>query len=49
MERNFGPGLVDLIHPVTHEFNHKAVIELRGGRHEHEQWSWSTEKSLGIH
>ena len=25
-----------LIHPVTGEFNHKAVIEHRGGRWEHE-------------
>ena len=25
-----------LVHPVTKEFNHKAVIEMRGGRHPRE-------------
>ena len=37
MERTYGQGLVNLIHPVTKEFNHKLVIEQRGGRHEYEQ------------
>ncbi len=36
MERIYGHGLVGLIHPVTMEFNHAAVIEQRGGRFEHE-------------
>ena len=36
MERTYGHGLVGLIHPVTGEFNHAAVIEQRGGRYEHE-------------
>ena len=36
MERNYGLGLTDLIHPVTKEFNHEAVIEHRGGRPKHE-------------
>ena len=36
MERQYGHGLVGLIHPVTREFNHAAVIEHRGGRFEHE-------------
>lgn len=36
MERTYGHGLVGLIHPVTGEFNHAAVIEQRGGRFEHE-------------
>ena len=36
MERIYGHGLVGLIHPVTGEFNHAAVIEQRGGRFEHE-------------
>ena len=27
----FGKGLTGLIHPVTKEFNHKAMIEARGG------------------
>lgn len=30
-------GLVGLVHPVTKEFNHKAVIEMRGGRHPREK------------
>lgn len=36
MERIYGHGLTGLIHPVTREFNHAAVIEQRGGRFEHE-------------
>lgn len=47
MERDFGPGLSKLYHPVTHEFNHAAVIERRGGRRPEEVIG--TEKSLGIH
>ena len=37
MEYHFGHGLVGLIHPVTKEFNHEAVIARRGGRHEWEK------------
>ena len=37
LERTYGHGLVGLIHPVTREFNHGAVIEQRGGRWEHEK------------
>ena len=33
MESRYGLGLVGLIHPVTKEFNHKAVLEMRGGIH----------------
>ena len=29
-------GLVGLVHPVSKEFNHKAVIEMRGGIHPRE-------------
>ena len=31
-EKHYGPGLVGLINPVTHEWNHEAVIKQRGGR-----------------
>lgn len=37
LEYQFGHGLVGLIHPVTQEFNHEAVIRRRGGRHAHER------------
>lgn len=37
LERTYGHGLVGLLHPVTGEFNHAAVIEQRGGRWEHER------------
>merc|ERR1719454_2474829 len=37
LERTYGHGLVGLIHPVTGEFNHEAVIYNRGGRFEHER------------
>jgi len=47
LERAYGPGLQRLFHPVTHEFNHAAVIERRGGRHPEEYIT--TEKTLGIH
>ena len=47
MERTYGHGLVGLIHPVTKEFNHKAVIENRGGRFEHE--TIGNTKDIGIH
>ena len=47
LERDFGPGLRHMFHPVTHEFNHAAVIERRGGRRPEEVWG--TEKGLGIH
>ena len=45
LERRFGPGLVGLIHPVTHEFNHAAVIEMRGGLGK----NYGTVKEWGIH
>lgn len=32
MEKTYGLGLTGLIHPVTKEFNHEAVIKQRGGR-----------------
>lgn len=47
MQRNYGLGLTNLIHPVTKEFNHEAVIERRGGRHPNEQIG--NTKDLGIH
>jgi hypothetical protein len=47
MEREFGPGLKNLFHPVTHEFNHAAVIERRGGRKAEEHLG--TEKGFYIH
>ena len=47
LERDFGPGLHRLFHPVTHEFNHAAVIERRGGRRKEEHLG--TEKGFGIH
>ena len=47
LERDFGPGLRHLFHPVTHEFNHAAVIERRGGRRAEEHFG--TEKEFGIH
>ena len=37
LESRYGLGLVGLVHPVTKEFNHKAVIENRGGRHPREK------------
>ena len=36
-----------LIHPVTKEFNHEAVIVQRGGRHTNE--ALSDTRSVGIH
>jgi len=47
MERTYGHGLVGLIHPVTQEFNHAAVIEQRGGRWEHE--TLGNTKDFGVH
>lgn len=47
LERQYGVGLVGLIHPVTKEFNHEAVIAQRGGRHAHEHISDT--KSIGLH
>ena len=32
LEATYGLGLTGLVHPVTKEFNHKAVIHQRGGR-----------------
>jgi len=39
LERQYGQGLVMLIHPVTKEFNHAAVINQRGGRFKSEHVS----------
>lgn len=36
MEKVYGPGLVNLIDPITNEFNHEEVIRQRGGRKPHE-------------
>ena len=47
MERTYGLGLTGLIHPVTKEFNHTAVIEQRGGRHANQVIG--NVKDLGIH
>ena len=47
MQRNYGLGLTNLIHPVTKEFNHEAVIERRGGRHPHEVLG--NTKDIGMH
>lgn len=47
LEYHYGHGLVGLIHPVTNEFNHEAVIRRRGGRHESE--SMGTLGDYGIH
>ena len=32
LEKTYGPGLVNLIDPITNEFNHEEVIRQRGGR-----------------
>lgn len=45
MDREFGLGLTGLIHPVTKEWNHEAVIESLGGRGP----VISDTKSVGIH
>ena len=47
MQRNYGLGLTNLIHPVTKEFNHEAVIERRGGRHPKELLG--NTKDIGLH
>lgn len=47
MERTYGLGLTGLIHPVTKEFNHAAVIEQRGGRQDYEKLG--NTKDVGIH
>lgn len=36
MEKIYGPGLVNLIDPITNEFNHEEVIRQRGGRKPYE-------------
>jgi flavin-dependent dehydrogenase len=46
LERQYGQGLVGLIHPVTKEFNHAAVINQRGGRFKSEHVSDT--KSIGL-
>ena len=46
LERQYGQGLVGLIHPVTKEFNHAAVINQRGGRFKSEHLSDT--KSIGL-
>jgi hypothetical protein len=40
-------GLTGLIHPVTKEFNHEAVIRQRGGRREDEVLG--NTKDIGLH
>jgi hypothetical protein len=47
LERQYGAGLTGLIHPVTKEFNHEAVIYQRGGRHPDEVISDT--RSVGLH
>ena len=47
MQRVYGLGMTGLIHPVTKDFNHEAVIEHRGGRPEGEVIG--NTKDLGIH
>jgi len=47
MDRTYGLGLTGLIHPVTKEFNHAAVIANRGGRPE--EHILGDTKSLGLH
>lgn len=47
MDREYGLGLTGLIHPLTKEFNHEAVIKSHGGRPE--QYILGDTKSLGIH
>lgn len=47
LERQYGAGLVGLIHPVTKEFNHEAVIYQRGGRHADEVVSDT--RAVGLH
>ena len=47
MDRQFGLGLTGLIHPVTKEWNHEAVIASMGGRPE-DQYLGNT-KDAGIH
>jgi hypothetical protein len=46
LERQYGQGLVGLIHPVTKEFNHAAAINQRGGRFKSEHVSDT--KSIGL-
>lgn len=47
MDRTYGIGLTGLIHPVTKEFNHEAVIANRGGRPE--EHVLGDTKSIGLH
>ena len=47
-EDMFGHGLTGLIHPVTHEFNHAAMIDARGGRNSTEEHLFKL-KDFGIH
>jgi hypothetical protein len=47
MDRSYGLGLTGLIHPVTKEFNHEAVIANRGGRPE--GLVLGDTKSIGLH
>jgi len=47
LERQYGAGLTGLIHPISKEFNHEAVIYQRGGRHADEVISDT--KSIGLH
>jgi hypothetical protein len=51
MEKTYGLGLTGLIHPVTKEFNHAAVIKQRGGRKAEEHLGntkeWGMHHALG--
>ena len=47
-ESMFGHGLTGLIHPVTKEFNHAAMIELRGGRNSTEEHLFKL-SDIGVH
>ena len=47
MDRTYGLGLTSLIHPLTKEFNHKAVIQERGGRNTNEVLG--NTKDIGLH
>jgi hypothetical protein len=46
MDKTYGIGLTGLIHPVTKEFNHKAVIQDRGGRNKNEHLGSTTDIGL---
>ena len=47
MDREFGLGLTGLIHPLTGEWNHAAVIKSFGGRPK--KYILTDTKSIGLH